>query len=663
MGTSTTPDSIYKPTVGETGWGASVNTGFDNIQTALTARQKIPSSASYADRFVATWGSDSNDGKTWHSAWLTPEFAVTSITSGLGYGTIYIGPGTFNIADTMTIKLGIKIVGAGFSTAAGGGTVLNYTGTDDGRACIRTSSTTAADYSFGYIGGFRMTCQTGYTLAIGLELRNIQNGTVIENLEIVGYPAKGVYAYSAVSTSDAQFPGHVTLRNIWVLGDCALPWHLRWGTCSVRIYDCACDVPTSGTATVNQVVKFDTLPGGSAGDGRCDYVLVGFKIESGRDVNAYEWAAFVPTTMIGCDHRYGSPGTKTAYLYSAAEYASANNPVSAPPLSLINCQSQGTPYIFQATNLTTPISFPTSTAAGITTHINYNGVTMAPAVWQGTQPPMVGTTLSLTSPSATAIPVDIVPNSAQTGSLFRANAQTVTDIFTRADSAVTLGSPTLGAAYTALRGTWGIATNKGYHTTTAPIDDGVAVIDSGFADFIMTCDVTTSGTASKTYAGLVFRALDASNRWRVAIRSSGETFLTKMVAGVNTHIISTFTFAVSTTYSLKVIALGNAISFYINNTLVSSTTDAFNNTQTSHGLYLNGGAATDFDDSGSRFDNLAIYTPSFAVSSGGLASFGQTQTTVGAAGAASAVPATPTKYLKVQDGSGNTYVIPAFLPS
>jgi hypothetical protein len=80
-------------------------------------------------------------------------------------------------------------------------------------------------------------------------------------------------------------------------------------------------------------------------------------------------------------------------------------------------------------------------------------------------------------------------------------------------------------------------------------------------------------------------------------------------------------------------------------------------------LYLNGGAATDFDDSGSRFDNLSIYTPSFSVSSGGLAAFGQTQTTVGAAGAASAVPATPTKYLKVQDGSGNTYVIPAFLPS
>lgn len=39
------------------------------------------------------------------------------------------------------------------------------------------------------------------------------------------------------------------------------------------------------------------------------------------------------------------------------------------------------------------------------------------------------------------------------------------------------------------------------------------------------------------------------------------------------------------------------------------------------------------------------------------------QTTVGAAGAASALPATPTKYLKVQDSAGTTYVIPAYAAS
>lgn len=39
------------------------------------------------------------------------------------------------------------------------------------------------------------------------------------------------------------------------------------------------------------------------------------------------------------------------------------------------------------------------------------------------------------------------------------------------------------------------------------------------------------------------------------------------------------------------------------------------------------------------------------------------QTTVGAAGAASALPATPTKYLKVMDSAGTTYVIPVYAAS
>lgn len=41
---------------------------------------------------------------------------------------------------------------------------------------------------------------------------------------------------------------------------------------------------------------------------------------------------------------------------------------------------------------------------------------------------------------------------------------------------------------------------------------------------------------------------------------------------------------------------------------------------------------------------------------------GNQQTTVGAAGGASALPATPTKYLKVFDSGGTTLVIPAYAP-
>lgn len=56
-------------------------------------------------------------------------------------------------------------------------------------------------------------------------------------------------------------------------------------------------------------------------------------------------------------------------------------------------------------------------------------------------------------------------------------------------------------------------------------------------------------------------------------------------------------------------------------------------------------------------------TKLFAVNPAGLltwAAAGNEQTTVGAAGGASALPATPTKFLKVKDSAGTTLVIPAY---
>jgi hypothetical protein len=53
----------------------------------------------------------------------------------------------------------------------------------------------------------------------------------------------------------------------------------------------------------------------------------------------------------------------------------------------------------------------------------------------------------------------------------------------------------------------------------------------------------------------------------------------------------------------------------------------------------------------------------WAINSAGIPQWVATanqQTTVGAAGGASALPATPTKYLKVKDSAGTTFVIPAY---
>lgn len=59
-------------------------------------------------------------------------------------------------------------------------------------------------------------------------------------------------------------------------------------------------------------------------------------------------------------------------------------------------------------------------------------------------------------------------------------------------------------------------------------------------------------------------------------------------------------------------------------------------------------------------------TVEFAITASGLPKWsdaGMIQTTVGAAGAASALPASPSKYLKVVDSAGTTYVIPAYAAS
>jgi hypothetical protein len=60
--------------------------------------------------------------------------------------------------------------------------------------------------------------------------------------------------------------------------------------------------------------------------------------------------------------------------------------------------------------------------------------------------------------------------------------------------------------------------------------------------------------------------------------------------------------------------------------------------------------------------NLSGWVEQFAFSDGipRWSNSANIQTTVGAAGGASAVPASPTKYLKVQDNTGTTLVVPAF---
>lgn len=155
---------------------------------------------------------------------------------------------------------------------------------------------------------------------------------------------------------------------------------------------------------------------------------------------------------------------------------------------------------------------------------------------------------------------------------------TITDTFTRADSAISLGS-TEGAnvkVWSALDGTWGISGNKAY-----PQSGGfLAVVDSTIAD----------GTVSMVFGnapnffGLAFRAVDVSNFWIIQCTPT-QVFLQKMVAGAQTTVASPAA-TVASGDTLSVVLSGPSITVKVNTvTVIGPTVDAQFISATKHGLY------------------------------------------------------------------------------
>jgi hypothetical protein len=60
MGTTTTNLSLYKPTVGEVGWGEEVDANFDTLDQRAFGPDAI--------LYVTDVGDDANDGKSWGTA-------------------------------------------------------------------------------------------------------------------------------------------------------------------------------------------------------------------------------------------------------------------------------------------------------------------------------------------------------------------------------------------------------------------------------------------------------------------------------------------------------------------------------------------------------------------------------------------------------------------
>ncbi len=186
-------------------------------------------------------------------------------------------------------------------------------------------------------------------------------------------------------------------------------------------------------------------------------------------------------------------------------------------------------------------------------------------------------------------------------------AAVVTDTFTRADNALTLGSAESGQAWTAVAGTWGISSNKAY--CVGDMDTETAVLESGIADGIVDCTVSgtlASGTDFRIPHVLV-RYLDANNFLRV-FYGAGNVKLQKSDGGVTSDLAVTALAALDgTDYAIRIAMVGNSVKVYVDGTERISYTlaggDTKYNAYTKVGMRLrkSGSPAT-----AARWDNLAV---------------------------------------------------------
>jgi hypothetical protein len=208
------------------------------------------------------------------------------------------------------------------------------------------------------------------------------------------------------------------------------------------------------------------------------------------------------------------------------------------------------------------------------------------------------------------------PESAASNSVTPAAAGPTTyaaDTFTRADSALTLGTSSGGQAWSALTGTWGITGNKAYCAVDGVSVGGgynVATLNAGQSLVTYTATVTPKVGAVEFGLAALTQDIDNLVMWDLSGDTAAgagniTTRLFSRAAGTFTPITSsaTLTMTGGTTYTLKLVVGATSISCYIDNVLVFASSGATGlETQTRFGLVTAAGVA----DRTSTFDNLLI---------------------------------------------------------
>ena len=143
----------------------------------------------------------------------------------------------------------------------------------------------------------------------------------------------------------------------------------------------------------------------------------------------------------------------------------------------------------------------------------------------------------------------------------------------------------------------------------------------------------------------------------LSIRTNGSEKLGVLASGAITSP-GDVSFAMSgTTVRARLSDLGGVYALYLGSDYFYAGAGQFIFRPNGQQTFSVSGAGTQFNDTGG--------TEKFSVDAAGIPKWtnsSNVQTTVGVAGGASALPATPSKYLLVKDSAGTTYVLPAYLP-
>lgn len=174
----------------------------------------------------------------------------------------------------------------------------------------------------------------------------------------------------------------------------------------------------------------------------------------------------------------------------------------------------------------------------------------------------------------------------------------VFDSFTRADSAVSLGTSDTGHAWTAHVGTWGVSSNKAYCPTASGVAQNLATVQTNIST--ATVQAIVSGTWATGQPWLLFRYTDTSNYMLISAQTANTVEIFKNVAGAFTQI-GTGAYTWGASQLVSVAYAGTSISVSVDGVVKATANDAANQSATRAGI----GGSVSLDNT-ARFDNFTV---------------------------------------------------------